>query len=740
MDKQGPYPQSSGRSQYRFLRRIATGGMAELYLGEASGVGGVSKPVALKRMLPAHARDQEFLSMFLEEARLASTLQHPNIVQTYDVIQSSDEYIIVMEYLEGADLQQFRRRAHAQGVVLRLDQTLHVVRSVLSGLHYAHERTRTDGRTQGVVHRDVSPQNIFVTYDGGVKLLDFGIAKSEQSMGGTNSGVLKGKVLYMSPEQCGGGQTDRRTDIYSIGVVLFQLLTGTVPHRGKNAYDTMRSIIDDPAPSPRLINPRVAPELEAIVLRALHKRPQDRYPTARDMLSELEQFAQRNGQFVSTLGFAATVEQVLGPRSAIPEGTLAGQENEPMPAAIDLPVAPAGKTPVPQERKERATLAETEHALVRRVSGVTLLSLTGVLDERFDPSGLADHLRGEVIVDTARVSRITSFGIRSLLGLLSEARPRIEGLFHVRCSVAFINQVSMIRALLAGGKILSFQAPFIDSGTGAGFAILLQGEEGRRAVDQFVLPEVTSPSDGGQLAEFDDDPQLYLSFGQDYQAEVPGHLKPALQALEEQARKLDVELTVREDLTILTVRRPIGSDARWKRIVGGLEGRVRIDLTESPSASAAGVERFVDALDSVAMQLQSVEFTGAPLGLSDAVSGMPQLQSRVTVTSVQVDGRCQDCGSERRAVVTVSRVSAGRGVTLIPAGCTRCGGALEVRSPVPVKDRTSTPAASPRSLVPLPRIDASSVETAAKGCASRGGAFLLLVVLGGSAALAALVG
>ena len=470
MDKAGHPSMSPGRSRYRFLRRIATGGMAELYLGEVSGVGGVTKRVALKRMLPAHARDEEYLKMFLEEARLASTLQHSNIVQTHDVIHSGDEYIIVMEFLEGADLQEFRRRAQAKAVVLTTQHVLYVVRGVLAGLHYAHERVRLgDGRNLGVVHRDVSPQNVFLTYDGGVKLLDFGIAKTDTSLTGTNSGVLKGKVLYMSPEQCGGAQVDRRADLYALGVVMYQLLTGTVPHRGKNAYDTMRSIIDEPAPSPRLINPHIATELEEIVLRALEKRPQDRYSTAREMLTDVERFAQTQGLFVSTVGFSALVEEVLGPRHPPMPSHVVADSGESMPSTIELPGTGREEGAAAPRAAEREVLVETSHAVVRRVSGVTLLSLSGVVDERFDHSPLLPHLKGEVVLDTAEVTRVTSFGIRSLLALMSESRARIDGLFHVRCSVAFVNQVTMIRGLLAGGRILSFQAPFIDAASGTNF-------------------------------------------------------------------------------------------------------------------------------------------------------------------------------------------------------------------------------------------------------------------------------
>ncbi|MEM6929896.1 MAG: protein kinase, partial [Myxococcota bacterium] len=453
----------SRRSQYRFLRRIATGGMAELYLGESTGVGGVTKRVALKRMLPAHKGDQEFVQMFLDEARLASTLQHPNIVQTYDVIQSGTELVMVMEFLEGSDLQQFRRQAHTKGEALKLDQVLYIVRGLLSGLHYAHDRARPDGRNlQGIVHRDVSPQNVFLTYDGGVKLLDFGIAKSTQMSAGTDSGVLKGKVLYMAPEQCGGGSIDRRTDLYALGVVFYQLLTGTVPHRGKNAYDTMRSIIDDPVPEPRRLNPRLPAELERIVLRALEKRPQDRYPTARAMLEDIEAFAQQHGLFVSTVGFSNLVETVLGPRPRLDASEFSKPDSSvPSPLEVEAPIRELTEVPVAAPPLVPAPV-DTEHATLRREQGVVLLNLHGVLDERFDSRPLVQGLRGEVVIDTQDVSRITSYGIRSLIGMLTEARPNIDNLYFVRCSVPFVNQVTMIRGLLGGGKILSFQAPFID--------------------------------------------------------------------------------------------------------------------------------------------------------------------------------------------------------------------------------------------------------------------------------------
>ncbi len=738
---------SPGSTQYRFLRRIATGGMAELFLGEASGVGGVTKRVALKRMLPSHAQDEEYLQMFLEEARLASSLQHPNIVQTYDVLEARGEYIIVMEFLEGADLQQIRRLAQGRHVPITLEHILDIARGVLTGLHYAHHRTHTDGQQMGIVHRDVSPQNVFLTYDGGVKLLDFGIAKTDQSVAGTSSGVLKGKVLYMAPEQCGGGRIDQRTDLYSVGVLLYQLITDTVPHRGKNAYDTMRSIIDDPAPSPRLISPSISPDLEAILLRALEKRPEDRFPSARDMLAAVEAFSQRQGLHMSTVGLSNLVEEVLGPHG----GTMAPSEGieADLPPPIEIGAGPEGPvqtgppptSPVPgasaPSRPASASsagtpLLETDHATVRRVHGVTLVHLFGVLDEQFDHARVVPHLKGEVLLDTGDVTRITSFGIRSLLHLFSETRAEVGHLWHVRSSVAFVNQVSMIRSLLAGGRIISFQAPFIDRGSGANFTVLLQGDEGLQAVRDHVLPKVPSPSDPSLPAEFDDDPEAFLSFVSDYVAEAPNHLLPALRALEDQGRRRDVELIVRDDHTLMLVRRPIRSDARWKRLMSGLEGRVRLDLVESPSATEAGTASLVEALDGVAHQLLTVELLGAPVAMAELVAMRPRLQPIVGVLSVQVETRCEGCQTARRMAVDTARLREPGPVTVASA-CGRCGGNLVVTSSLP----------DPSTLVPTAPVTAAPAgawlqpraQGPLRGCLRQAGVAVLLLV----GAVAALV-
>ncbi len=737
---------SIGRSQYRFVRRIATGGMAELYLGEARGVGGVTKRVALKRMLPSHAQDHEFLTMFLEEARLASTLQHPNIVQTYDVIQSGEEYLIVMEFLEGADLHRFRRRMRTQHETLTLEHTLFVIRAVLQGLHHAHDAVLPNGRTQGIVHRDVSPQNIYLTFGGGVKLLDFGIAKSDSNLNHTESGILKGKVLYMSPEQCGSGRVDRRSDLYSVGVVLYQLLTETVPHRGRDAYDTMRSIIETDPPLPSQVNSRIHPNLEQIVQKSMRRRPAERYATAWEMLTDIEAFAKENGLFASTVGFATLVDRVLGPRKPPSETTTLVLGTRDLPPSIAVDATSAGRvTPMfpggaaAPQAPERV-LASSDRYTLRRLHGVQVLALHGVLDEGFDVKALGELLKGEVIVDTGEVSRITSFGIRSLIHLMGSTRGGVTGLYHHRCSVPIINQVTMIRGLLGGGRILSFHAPYVDPVTGTYFTTLLSGDEGQRAVTDHVLPDVRSQTDRSIPAQFDDDVELYLNFAHDFLAEPPPHLSQALQALEDRARHLDVELTLEAEGPVLTIRRAIDGDARWSRVLGGLEGRARLELEKVQRTTPTGAQAFVTALESAANTLRAVELVGAPVPLCEALALSRPLRPIISIRSVQVQAQCTSCGTRRRASVAMDdlRESSTR-PHVITSACGRCGSNLDVISALDGLDAFGlSTMAGPIASVPA---KAELPTTRSRGCLrSASTAALLVGIVGGASVWAVWLG
>ncbi len=223
---------ASGDGRFRVIAEVGEGGMAKVYLAVARGFSGFNKLVVLKSLRSNLASDRACVDMFLHEARLAARLNHPNVVQTYEVIEEDGRPVMVMEYLEGQPLSQIAVRAQADKR-FTLSMRLHVLCDVLAGLHYAHELRDFDGTALDLVHRDVSPQNIFVTFEGQVKLLDFGIAKvvHTSAPAETDAGVLKGKVLYMAPEQIAGEALDRRADIFAVGVMLWEALAGERPAR-----------------------------------------------------------------------------------------------------------------------------------------------------------------------------------------------------------------------------------------------------------------------------------------------------------------------------------------------------------------------------------------------------------------------------------------------------------------------------------------------------------------------------
>jgi tRNA A-37 threonylcarbamoyl transferase component Bud32 len=290
--------------KYEVIRQIAVGGMAEIYLARTLGIEGFEKLVVIKRILPQYVSNASFVDMFLNEARLAATLHHPNVAQVYDIGVDSGDYFFAMEYVHGEDLDHMSVASEEQGVPISLDAALTLVAGLCAGLHYAHDKVGTDGRPLLIVHRDVSPSNVLVSYDGAVKLVDFGIARAS-SRPGTTQGGLKGKIAYMSPEQCRAkGQLDRRSDIYAVGTILYQLTTGRMPFAGETEYQVLNQIVNEDAPPPSTIVDGYPAALEHVVLRALARDPAKRFATARDMQAAVEDFAHETRLRVSPLVLA----------------------------------------------------------------------------------------------------------------------------------------------------------------------------------------------------------------------------------------------------------------------------------------------------------------------------------------------------------------------------------------------------------------------------------------------------
>ena len=279
--------------RYTVVRHLASGGMAELFIAKQEAMGGFEKQVVLKLLQPRYAENPRVVSMFLDEARLAAKLNHPSIVHLYDVADEGGMKYIAMEYIHGETVADIVKRGLAVKNYLPLEHAVHIVRQTAAGLAYAHERHEPDGHVLRIVHRDVSPTNILVSYEGQTKIVDFGIARAQDELR-EESGTRPGKASYMSPEQVRGEPADYRSDIFSLGIILYELTLCQRLYRGAPEL-IMRKIVDDMVTPPTAINRDFPPTLELIVMKALEKRPEDRYQKAEDMSHDLEEFLEESG-------------------------------------------------------------------------------------------------------------------------------------------------------------------------------------------------------------------------------------------------------------------------------------------------------------------------------------------------------------------------------------------------------------------------------------------------------------
>jgi serine/threonine protein kinase len=291
--------------KYYLLERISVGGMAEVFKAKAFGEAGFERLVAVKRILPSIAEDQEFIAMFVDEAKLAVQLTHPNIAQIFELGKVGDAYFIALEYVAGKDMRAIFERAKKRNEMLPVPMACFMVMKLCEGLDYAHNKKDAAGRSLELVHRDVSPQNILVSYDGDVKLIDFGIAKAASKSSKTQAGILKGKFGYMSPEQVRGLQVDRRSDVFAVGICLYELLTTERLFVGESDFSTLEKVRNVEITPPTFYNKKIPEELENIVLKALAKHPEDRYRSAMDLHDDLQSFMYTSGNFFARKDLAA---------------------------------------------------------------------------------------------------------------------------------------------------------------------------------------------------------------------------------------------------------------------------------------------------------------------------------------------------------------------------------------------------------------------------------------------------
>ena len=398
--------------RYELLKRLAGGGMGEVYLARQRGPAGFEKLLVIKTLLPHLCEDEEFIAMFKDEARLCAHLVHPNICQVFEFDEIGGTWFLTMEYLRGEDLRRLERACEQRGRPLPVPLICRIVADAAAGLAFAHSLRDPSGRSYGIVHRDISPQNILVTLDGGVKIIDFGIAKAVGRSQHTRTGALKGKCGYMSPEQADGAPVDARADIFALGIVLHELLTGRRLFKAADDVQTLARVRECRVPPPSQLEPELPLALDPIVLKALAKDPAERYGGAQEMRLALEDWIIEGRHSASAAHLSEFLKVIYADRLEREGRESTGEFPTPAtgrtPGGISLPSAGAGSlartgsASRPASRRA-ATVAVAIAAAVAAVAAVMFVSARGpvppppqaLLTVHSDPEGAAVTVDGK---------------------------------------------------------------------------------------------------------------------------------------------------------------------------------------------------------------------------------------------------------------------------------------------------------------------------------------------------------
>jgi serine/threonine-protein kinase len=315
---------TESQQRYRVVEKLESGGMAEVFRAESEGLQGFRKQVAIKRVLPHLSSKKKFISMFLDEARLSAQLSHSNCVQVFDIGVGDNAFFIVMEFVDGANLKAIIEHIKKSGRDFPVEAAVYIGLELTKGLAYAHELTDNNGTPLHIVHRDMSPPNVLITKNGEIKIVDFGLAKANSQLEKSEPGIIKGKFSYLSPEAAMGQEVDLRTDVFAVGIILWELLAGQRLFLGDTDFQTVKKVQGAVVPPISGINKKVPLELEKIINKSLARDPQQRYMTARDLGMDLSKFMFKFGVPVSTFDIASLVNVAMRER----------QRHRPMQASI----------------------------------------------------------------------------------------------------------------------------------------------------------------------------------------------------------------------------------------------------------------------------------------------------------------------------------------------------------------------------------------------------------------------
>jgi serine/threonine protein kinase len=393
------------QQRYRVVKRLASGGMAEVFVAESAGIEGFKKRVAIKRVLPHLSKKDHFIQMFLDEARLSANLSHSNVVSVFDIGVGDGAYFIVMEYVDGADLRSIIEHARKNGHQVPVQVAVFIATKICQGLAYAHALETLEGKPLKIVHRDITPANVLITKYGEVKIVDFGLARATSQLAKSDQGIIKGKFGYLAPETVLEQGVDHRVDIFSVGILLWELLAGRRLFQGDNDYATVRLVRDAVIPPLSGMNDAVPSDLDPIVARALARDPSERYGTARAFGRDLTRFLYRYGEPVSeddvaslvrsamdvpvpsvdpTQKIARLIDMMLLEFKSLTKDETSGEE----PAAISLSILPR-----PDDEEEAPPVSAPLGGLADQLEGPDSLHPSPLPPEE-EPSKVTDWLRG----------------------------------------------------------------------------------------------------------------------------------------------------------------------------------------------------------------------------------------------------------------------------------------------------------------------------------------------------------
>jgi serine/threonine protein kinase len=633
---------------YELVANVARGGMARVFSARAPN----GELVAIKQMRPELEANDDFETMFADEAAVSLRLRHPNLVRSIAFGTLDGASSLVMELLEGTDLRWVLRDASRRGERVPVGLLVGIAREVCSGLHYAHELDARPGH-DGIVHRDVSPQNVYLTHSGEVKVVDFGIAKSEKGQVETRSGMLKGKVRYMAPEQLRGERVGRTVDLYALGVMLYEGLTGFLPYAVPSDAPEMSLMLaiarHDLVPVSRR-GVAVDPSLADVLTRALAAEPHLRFSTAEEM-----------GQALAATGLVPSSDEYRQLFRAHVAMAIEGRKA--------AKTAPREASPSKEEGESVARLARSSHVFVERVADVSVVSLEGALDESFRGGEMGRSLREALVLDLSAVGLVRRRGLEEVLDLFRNVRSPGR-VFAYRAPANLARRLAAERAFVS--CTLSFAAEFrcLDCGLDVPSLSRL-GESSSRGPCSRC---------GGKVEPLDWAKRVQL--GQMDPDAVPDAVREAIAELDARSDRGAgelVEKSVRGDETRFLLRSFGKRRPNWRRVLEGVEGHLVVELGYDEAEAVnerPSLELLVERLRELGSDVASVSFERVPLSLLDL---LPERASTPPwrVKTLYVEDHCAVCKARRGAVVDLAEArSAARKGALAGVECMYCGEAM----------------------------------------------------------------